>query len=166
MTLNSIWETIKNNPGWITVVILLLFSLIEVSKIKINPWSSIGRVIGKFLGVKAVSEKIDAIEKKVGEVDVKVDDVDKKVNDVDNKVEEGKALTARARILRFGNEVQNNIRHDKSMWDNTMVDIKNYNEYVAEHTDFTNGITEPMAEYLTELYKERLRKNDWEIKKQ
>ncbi len=158
MTLNNIWDTIKENPGWITCVIILLFSLVEVSKIKLNPWSAIGRCIGKFLGVKSVSDKVDAIEKKVEKVEEKVDDVD-------NKVEEGKALSARARILRFGVEVSNGIIHDKGMWDNTMADIENYNKYVAEHTDFKNGITEPTAEYLKELYKERLRKGDWEIKK-
>ena len=162
MTLNNIWDTIKENPGWITCIIILLFSLVEISKIKLNPWSAIGRGIGKFLGVKAVSDKVDAINQKVEQVELKIDDVDKKVDDVDDKVEEGKALSARARILRFGVEVSNHINHDKGMWDNTMADIENYNKYVECHKEFKNGITEPTAEYLTELYKERLRKGDWE----
>lgn len=158
MTIGNIWDTIRNNPGWITIIIVLIFSLIEISKIKINPWSAIGRTIGKFLGVKEVKDKVDAVEKKV-------DKLEEKVNEVENTVNENEAITARARILRFSSEVQDGIYHDKGLWDHIMADIAKYEKYVAEHEDFKNGITEPTNEYLTEQYKERLRKRDWDKKK-
>lgn len=155
MTLGNIWDVIANNPGWITVIIILLFSLVEVSKIKLNPWSAIGRTIGKFLGVKEVRDKIDAVEKKV-------DNLENKVNEVEHTVEESEAIDARARILRFSREIQDGLYHDKGMWDHIMADIIKYDHYVDTHEDFKNGITEPTAEYLKEQYKERLRKRDWD----
>ena len=59
MTLSKIWELIVSNPSSIPIAIFIVLSLIEVSKIKINPWSWIGGIIGKLLGVKAVSDKVD-----------------------------------------------------------------------------------------------------------
>lgn len=154
MTLSSIWNTIKDNPGWITAVIVLLFSLVEVSKIKLNPWSAIGRTIGKFLGVKEVKDKVDAVEKKV-------DQLEEKVTEIEDTVEEGEAISARTRILRFSREIGDGIYHDKGMWDHIMADIEMYNSYVTSHKDFKNGITEPTTEVLKEQYKERIRKQDW-----
>lgn len=186
MTLNSIWETIKNNPGWITLIIVLLFSLVEVSKIKINPWSAIGRGIGKFLGVKEVKDKVDAVDKKVEDSDrkleeleqkvstvqadvdtikTKVNQVEGKVNEVKDEADEREATTVRTRILRFSREIEDGIEHDKEMWDHTMADIKTYDEYVDTHKSFKNGITEPTTEVLKAQYIERLKENKWRSKK-
>ena len=140
VTLNNIWETISNNPGWITVIIVLLMSLIEVSKIKINPWSAIGRLIGKFLGITGLSTKIDALEK---------------------KVDENQATTIRVRILRFEDELQDNKYHSKDSWDQCMDDIRRYNDYVKDHPNFKNEITVASTEHIRKEYAERLEKRDW-----
>ena len=182
MTLNNLWETIKDNPGWITLIVILLCSLIEVSKIKINPWSAIGRVVGKFLGVKAVSDKVDAVEKKVdtleqkvneiqnnvdnletkvNTLDNKVDNLENKVDEIDKKSDEKDVVTSRVRILRFGSELEANIYHSKDLWDQTMKDIAKYEQYVYEHPTFENGITEPTVMHIRREYQKRLEKNDW-----
>lgn len=182
MTLNNLWDTIKDNPGWVTLIIVLLCSLIEVSKIKVNPWSSIGRVVGKFLGVKAVSDKVDAVDKKVdtleqkvneiqsnvdgleSKVDVletKVDKLEVKVNEIDHKSDEKDVVTSRVRILRFGSELEANIYHSKDLWDQTMKDIAKYEQYVKENPNFENGITEPTVMHIRREYQKRLEKNDW-----
>lgn len=140
VTLNNIWDTIANNPGWITVIVLLAMSLIEVSKIKINPWSAIGRLIGKFLGITGLSNKIDALEK---------------------KVDENQATTIRVRILRFEDELQDNKYHSKDSWDQCMDDIHRYHEYVNEHPKFINDITVASIDHIKKEYRERMEKRDW-----
>jgi hypothetical protein len=157
MTLSNIWDAIADNPGWTTAIIILLLSLVEISKIKINPWSAIGRCVGKFLGIKNVSDKVDALE-------TKVDKLEGKVDELDNKVEEKDAVTSRVRILRFSSEIMNHQWHNKDSWDQTMIDIDKYEKYVDAHPKFKNGITEPTIDYLKEQYRERLEKGDWEKK--
>lgn len=140
MTLGNIWDVITHNPGWITVIIVLLFSLVEVSKIKLNPWSAIGRLIGKFLGITGLSNKIDALEK---------------------KVDENQATTIRVRILRFEDELQDNKYHSKDSWDQCMDDIRRYHEYVNEHPKFINDITVASIDHIKKEYRERMEKRDW-----
>lgn len=155
------WSTIISIPGVKTGLVIALLSAIEISPIKINPWTWIGGLIGKLVGIKKVSDKVDALDKKV---DDKVDVLDKKVDELDHRVEENDIVTARVRILRFSGEVQNHQYHTKDSWDQTMIDIAKYEKYVEEHPKFKNGITEPTIEYLKQQYKERLEKHDWDVK--
>ena len=150
MTLKQIWDVIYNNPGFYPMVIVIVLSLVEVSKIKVNPWTSLGKLVGKFLGIEATNKKIDTIEKKVDALDRKVDEND--------------AVSARVRILRFASEIMDRRYHNKDSWDQTMLDIGKYEKYVIEHPHFKNGITEPTIEYIKEQYKKRLEKNDWDRK--
>ena len=80
MTLYELWNTVISVPGVKTILIILFLSVVEICPIKINPWSWIGGLIGKLLGIKAVSDKVDALEK---------------------KVDENQATTMRVRILRL-----------------------------------------------------------------
>lgn len=150
MTLKQIWDVIYNNPGFYPAVIIIILSLVEVSKVKLNPWSALGKIIGKLLGIKGVSDKVDALEKKVDRLD--------------HKVEENDIVGARVRILRFASEIEDRRYHNKDSWNQVMTDIIKYETYVATHADFKNGITEPTIEYLKEQYKERLEKKDWNRK--
>ena len=118
-------------------------SLIEISKIKINPWSAIGRLIGKFLGITGLSKKFDALEE---------------------KVDENQAKTIRVRILRFGDELNEGRYHSKDSWDQCMDDIDAYETYVDKHPFFKNGITVATVQHIRAEYAERLEKRDWDKK--
>ena len=150
MTLDKIWDAIYHNPGFYPVVIFIILSLVEVSKIKLNPWTALGTLIGRLLGIKALSDKIDSVTKKVDELD--------------NKIDENDAVAARTRILRFASEIMDRRYHNKDLWDQTMIDIAKYEGYVTAHPKFKNGITEPTIEYIKDQYRERMEKNDWDRK--
>lgn len=143
MTFADVWKLISNNPGITTAIIVLLMSFIEVSKIKINPWSSIGKLFGKFLGITVVSNKLDALEK---------------------KVDENQATTIRVRILRFEDEVQNGQIHSKDSWDQAMDDIRRYEVYTETHPEFKNNITVASIRHLTKKYSELLDERAWTTK--
>ena len=147
MKLIDLWNTIMSIPGSKTILIVILLSIVEICPIKLNPWSWVGALIGKLLGITKVTDKLDALEKKVDCLDKKVDE-----NDV---------IASRVRILRFQSEIEDGKYHSKDSWDQVMTDIAKYEKYVSEHPDFKNGITEPTIEYLKEKYRERLEKKDW-----
>ena len=157
MTLYEMWNYLISIPGAKTVLVIIVLSLVEVCPVKIHPWSWIGGLVGKLVGIKKVSEKMDAIEKKV-------DDLDQKVDGLDRKVEENDTVASRVRILRFASEIMDKRYHNKDSWDQTMIDVGKYERYVSEHPDFKNGITEPTIEYIKQQYRERLERNDWDRK--
>lgn len=140
MNLVDVWKLIQHNPRITTAIILLLMSFIEVSKIKINPWSSIGKLFGKFLGITAVSNKLDALEK---------------------KVDENQATAIRVRILQFENELQEGRKKSKDSWDQVMDDISRYELYTTTHPDFKNNITVASTQHIMHEYRRLLEERAW-----
>lgn len=140
MTLYDLWNYITSNPAAKAIIVFLILSLIEVAPIKINPWSWVGSNIGKLIGVKAVSDKVDALEK---------------------KVDENQATTIRVRILNFENELQEGRKHSKDSWDQVMDDIRRYEIYTKEHPEFKNNITVASTNHIINKYSELLEKRAW-----
>ena len=139
-TLYDWWSTVISIPGVKTGLVILLLSMVEISPIKISPWSWVGGLIGKLLGIKSVSDKVDAIEK---------------------KVDENQATTIRVRILRYVDEVQNNVSHSKDSWNQVMDDIRRYEIYTEEHPEFKNNITVASINFLKKTYEGLLDKHAW-----
>lgn len=135
MTLFELWKTVISIPGVKTALIIILLSVVEICPIKINPWSWIGGLIGRLLGIKSVSDKVDALEK---------------------KVDENQATTIRVRILRFEDELQENKQHSKDSWDQVMDDIRRYELYVTDHPEFKNNITVASTNHISKKYSELL----------
>ena len=140
MTLYELWNTVISVPGVKTILIVLLLSVVEICPIKINPWSWVGGLIGKLLGVKAVSDKVDALEQ---------------------KVDENQATTMRVRILRFENELQEERIHSKDSWDQVMDDIDRYEKYTEKHPKFKNNITAASINHIKNKYGELLAERAW-----
>lgn len=137
MTLYQLWNTVISIPGAKTALVIILLSVVEICPIKINPWSFVGGLIGKLLGIKAVSDKVDALEK---------------------KVDENQATTIRVRILRFEDELQGGKIHSKDSWDQVMDDIRRYEIYVTYHPEFKNNITVASTNHISKKYEELLEK--------
>ena len=97
--------------------------------------------------LKAVSEAINKLSSRIDSLDEKIDQTN--------------AITARVRILRFADEMQDNRRHSKDSWDQCMSDITDYEEYCDDHPKFKNNQTVATIEFLNTQYKERLKKHDW-----
>ena len=126
--------------------IVVLMTLLEISKIKINPWSAIGRAIGRAIN---------------GEVLDKVGALEAEVQGIKDDIEEQAAVNCRARILRFGDEVLHNDRHSKDHFDQTLRDIAKYELYCKDHPDFENNVTELTGQRIKEVYMRQLHDNDF-----
>ena len=103
MTLKELFET----GGGILFVVL---TLVQITPVKVNPWSTLLRAIGNALN-KGVMEKI----------------------------EEGAAESARYRILRFNDEILHDVRHTEEHFDQIIDDIDIYEKYCGTHPRFPNG---------------------------
>lgn len=142
MTLNDIALLFQENGGIITVGAVVVMSLVEISPIKINPWSWIGKVLNK-----DILHKLEKVEKDVAEVK--------------REVGESSAVTSRYRILRFDDEILHDVKHSKEHFDQILLDIDVYEKFCEEHPDFKNNIAVMAIEHIKEIYSKCSRENSF-----
>lgn len=125
---------------------LLIMTLIQLSPVKINPWTAIARAVGRAIN----SEMIE-----------KVDKLDKDLQTVRKEAAEQVAINCRVRILRFGDEVMHGVRHSKDHFDQILHDITEYERYCEENPEFENNMTTLTSTRIKEVFSKRMEKNDF-----
>ena len=154
MTVSEIWASCK--IGGLGLIALL--TIIQISPLKLNPWQPLKNLICKGLaGVARLLNKdvmISTVKEELGNVKTKVTEIERTVN------RQG-AINARARILRFADEMLHGARHSKDHFDSILRDAHYYECYCDIDKDFENGVTGPTITYIREVYQERLSKNDF-----
>ena len=142
MTFNDIALLLSDNGGIIAVGAVVVMSLVEVSPIKINPWSWIGKVLNK-----DILNKLEIVEQNVAEVK--------------REVWESSAVTSRYRILRFDDEILHDIKHSKEHFDQILLDIDVYEKFCEEHPDFKNNLAVMAIKHIKEIYSKCSRENSF-----
>lgn len=130
--------------GWIIGGIVALTGIIQVSPIKLNPWSWLAKKVGRAVNEELI-HKVDKLEEDV----IKLRDANEEQTAKDN----------RAAILRFGDELRLGIKHSKESFDNVLNTISDYDTYCNDHPTFKNKKAEINERYIAETYKECLRNN-------
>lgn len=131
----QVWEWIGRNL-WQIIVIGSLF--IQVSPIKINPWSALFKWIGKAL---------------TGDIKKQLDEITKEVRDNEKD-------RIRWEILDFANSCHNGRKHTKDEFRHINKLNQKYIKLLKE-TEDSNGEFEIEYKYIQDLYAERNRKNDF-----
>lgn len=126
--------------------LLVLLTLIQIAPVKINPWSAMAKAFGRAINSE-VLEKVGRLESEL--------------QGVRSGMAEEKAITCRARILRFGDECLHGERHTKDHFDQTLRDIAAYERYCEEHPEFENNVTELTSDRIKEIYRRCLDSNDF-----
>lgn len=144
--MDAVQKILENVGGtWIAVasfvVVGLILRMIEVSKIKINPWTAIRRWVIDTLG-KEHAEKISKLEKSVEEIKTLIK---AHIDDSDRR----DAERARRRILAFEREVQLEVRHSKEEFEDILETVRQYETYCATHPDFKNHIATEATSHIT-----------------
>ena len=129
MTLNEIMS--KFNAGYLTIGIVLLLSLIEISPLKLNPWDRLLSWIGSKLN-SATEKRLAAVEKQLRSM---------WIND------------HRHCILTFAREARAAIAHSADEWTNVLNIAEEYEKYV-DANGITNGIITQDTAYIRNLYQE------------
>ena len=127
-------------------LLIVILSLLEVSKIKINPWSALAKGIGRAIN----SEIITKIESLQNQLDSHI-----------QRYETHNANECRTRILHFDNEILRDIPHTKEEFIEVMAEIDGYEEYCATHPQYKNNRAIHAIENINRTYNERLKKHDF-----
>ena len=146
MNISELIQELDISLGSVSVFIIVLLSIVQISPIKINPWSKLWKAIGNSLN-HGVMDKVTAL--------------DAAVSDMDSSIRMNQAVNYRVRILRFCDELQEGRIHSKDSFDQVMSDITGYCNYCRENPNFKNHQTETTIEYIKKVYEERLEKRDW-----
>lgn len=153
------------------VALIILCTLAQIAPIKLNPWTWIWKMIVaffKWLGRKIGEGLNGEVITKLGVISGRLDDMGHRLDALevynkaqDEKHAEEKALDARRRILRFGDEIRNKVRHSKEHFTNMFRDIKYYRTYCDTHPNFENGEVVNTIEIIEETHKKCVRENDF-----
>lgn len=166
MNLQELQELIFDNRGLIMGCIVALLSLVEVSKIKINPWSWIfGKIAEKLNG--EVMKKLDLLNEEIKtlKADQKKSNVDhcknikKLESDIEDLREESKereATNNRTRILEFGDELLHGVDYSKEHFDSVLMTISEYENYCDAHPHYMNHVAGSTIKYIKHAYQKRL----------
>ena len=142
MTLEAIKQILLGGGG----ALLIIMTLVEITPIKINPWSWIGKKIGRLLN---------------GEVIDKVDGLGQELADHKARSEERHATLCRAHILRFGDEVLHGTPHSKEAYDSILLDIDSYEEYCEKHPGYKNNVAVATITHIKNMYQKHLQEDSF-----
>ena len=128
------------------LVIVGILTLIQITPIRINPWSAIGKWIGRFFTHDLI--------RNIMELNKTVQAYSVKLSNLEHKLDEHNAIESRIRIIRFGDEISHNILHSKNHYDQILTDITSYEKYCNENKNFKNDITGTTIEIIKKKYQE------------
>jgi len=153
--------TVGDVVTWMLLIASALSTILEISKIKINPWSALARLIGGAIN-KDVLTQLGEVKEEQGQIKADVDGLRQQLDAQDAASKEREIINIRIRVLRFADECRvQHARHSKEHWDETMRDITRYENYCAAHPDFENNVTVETVKYLKEIYHKLLIENDF-----
>lgn len=139
---------IGSYAAWGLVLFVGVTGLIQITPIKLNPWSKIARSIGRAIN-KDVIDKVNKLENDVSAL--------KEIGDTrDAKEDERHARTLRRDILRFGEEIRHIPKHSKERFDDVLLEITEYESYCNSHPDFKNRMTTATVHLIMSVYEKAL----------
>lgn len=139
-------ETIKQIGLYGGGALLVLMTIVQITPIKINPWSWLGRVIGRAINGE-VLEKVDTLTNDVAKN--KADDDEQWVS------------LSRSHILRFGDELKHGVPHSQEHFDQILLDISKYEHYCDSHPEYPNGKAVATIKLIKNTYQKCLENNDF-----
>lgn len=148
MSINDIWSFIADAKEELSigvVILIILMSLVQVSKININPWDWLLGTIGKKLNA--------TIDKKVTEIETKLD--------AHIRADEAEKLENKRRdILEFANSCMTGRKHTQEQFRFVIKKCDEYEKYI-EKNEIKNGeISSAIAE-IRRLYTKCIQNNSF-----
>lgn len=145
----SIQEIVTKGGG----ILVIVLTLVQLTPIKINPWSWLAKTIGRAINSDVIKE-LDAVKAQQ--------------TDIQNRLEEHivsddrRTIDAKRRaILNFNNELCRGERHTKEAFIEVLHDIDEYEAYCKVHEDYPNNRAICAIENIKETYKRTLKKGDF-----
>ena len=142
ITWAQIWEWVLSHIG---VVALVLSLIIQITPIKLNPWTAIGKWFSKII---------------LQESDKKIERLIRSVDDIRTEIDTNEKDRIRWEVLDFANSCRNNVKHTHDEYRHIIALNDKYTKLLAKSKDI-NGVFDEEYKYISKLYADRLEKNDF-----
>lgn len=140
---NTLFDLIKHNTGYCTLIIVVVSACIEITPIKINPITWL---------VKWIGEKLNGdIKNQLDSVSSKLEQVSNQLNEVSDRVDKTEINDIRSTILDFANSCMNGRRHTQEEFAHILELYSQYEEKIDEK-HMTNGQMDLAIDYIRRLY--------------
>lgn len=147
--LRSIGMDIKD----LATLTVLGMTVIQVTPIRINPWSWLLSRLGR-----AVNHEIYDM---FGDMKTDMEGIKRHQRHLEETLDERDAISSRVRIVRFGDEISHGLEHSQESFFQVLDDIDHYEDYCSSHPGFINNRTVMTTRLIKETYKKRLEKGDF-----
>ena len=121
-------------------------TLIQIAPIKVNPWTWLGRKVGRALN---------------GEVMDELKNLKTRMERMETQDERDKMDASRIRILRFGDECKRDVPHSEEHFNEVLDDIDRYESYCNSHPEYKNAKAVLTIAKIKEIYGRRLENGDF-----
>lgn len=139
MDLMNMWQQLKGiGLGDVVVIGIVFLSLIQVTPLKLDPWSHFFKWVGKLIN---------------GDVMKEIDGLKKDVDEMKKHEAELEANNERNRILRFDDELRRKIDHSEEFFDQILADVSSYKKYCKEHENYPNSKAESAMKNIEDTYR-------------
>ncbi len=141
--------------------------LVQISPIKLDPWSELGKFFKWLLGCigRAANSSVLA---KLEEVTHAQQEAQKKLETLEARLDKHILTDARRdadkhrmEILQFNNTLLRNRKHTKEEFIEILTNIDEYERYCEKDENYPNNRAVLAIENIREVYKERLKKHDF-----
>jgi hypothetical protein len=153
VTLQEFFDIVSDNSGILAIVAAILLSLIEITPIKLNPLSWLGKKIGRLFNGELMNE--------VSNVKQEVKSIKQDVTDIRAEAKEREATNRRTRILEFGDEILHGVDYSKEHFDQILLDVTAYENYCDEHPHYMNNVARATIEHIKHVYKKHLQEDSF-----
>lgn len=135
------------------VTLFVLATIIQIAPVKINPWSSIAKALGRAINAEVLKE--------LSEVKERQQETRRQLDEHIRIDDERDADLHRNRILVFNNELLRKIPHTREGFIEILTEIDEYERYCRDHEDYENNRAVHAIANIKRVYDDRLRNNDF-----
>lgn len=140
--------------------LLLFLTLVQITPIKVNPWSAVGKIIRN--GMRAIGKSMNKdVMDKLESVQKELKDLGEKHNKLERRMDKDDADECRTRILRFADELRRDVKHSEEFFNQILDDISDYERYCAEHPEYKNSKAVNAIAEIDKVYQKCMEKNSF-----
>ena len=111
------------------------------------------------LSATAVWDFVKFLINRKDDTKAQIVEVKKSINKLGERIDENQAVLARSHILRFDDELLNDVNHSKEYFSQTLQDIDVYEAFCMNHPNFKNSFATAAINHIRKTYDELLEKH-------
>ena len=112
------------------------------------------------LSATAVWDFVKFLINRKDDTKAQIVEVKKSINKLGERIDENQAVLARTHILRFDDELLNDVKHSKEYFSQTLQDIDVYEAFCMDHPNFKNSFATAAINHILKTYGELLEKHN------